>query len=282
MKGVPVRSYLNSSKRDYSETRQLNCRACKESFQSTQIFLSGKPIAPLPDLCADCERLLSCTSFPLPSVRKRKPRSECSWVLAPSEAFMQELQGLCSSARSGDDRALWSIVEIAKVSTSLLQDVAADQPERLIPIASRDIVWPAFIGPKAASLRMNKRLIRDLQVGQNAPNRGKWKPDSPSTVAAICMASWLERNRESLGLPPLSRKTQDAWFDVGWRALLLATKGAPELHPYLKTIGRSAIGKRSTTRGMPAQTPGMLRDDVRAKIKGNILESFRSLTGAFP
>jgi hypothetical protein len=284
MKGAPTRSYMNSSKRDYSETRELNCRACKEPFQSVQIFFSGKPIAPAPELCPECEQISSCAPFLLPRTRVTPAASKTreSWASALSEHFLQELQNLCYAAKCGDDRALTFLVEISKISTFVLHQVAMDEPERLRPLASRDIAWPAFIGPKSGSARINRHLIEALQIGTNCPYAGRWKPDSPATVTALCMTHWLEANQQRLELAPLSRTTQRAWFDIGWRALLIATNGCPEGHDYLKQIGQSASRKKPERRGMHTLTPAMQRDDIRAKIKENVWKSFRSVTGNFP
>jgi hypothetical protein len=39
-------------------------------------------------------------------------------------------------------------------------------------------------------------------------------------------------------------------------------------------LGKFAVGKKSTSRGMSEQTPGMRRDDVRAEIKRRVREAF--------
>jgi len=58
---------------------------------------------------------------------------------------------------------------------------------------------------------------------------------------------------------------------------MVATNNRPDQQPYLCEIGKSAVGKNSTKRGMSAQTEGMKRDDVIAKIKEELWDSFRSL-----
>jgi len=189
---------------------------------------------------------------------------------------LKNLVYLYRLADNGDQSAITILANMAYHSVDFLEKITRREPELLRPFARQCLVWPALISRKKARNEINQWLLRELQVNADKP-AGKWNPNSPATATAICMEGWLKQNADELGLPELNAGTVKKWFEKGWEALLIATEFKPEDNEFLAEIGKSAKGKKSTSRGMAAQTPGMLRDDVRAKIKELVFKSFHNV-----
>lgn len=274
------RQPINESAQDYFEIQLLRC-TCGKEYESKRLVWDGKPATPHSTFCADCEVFSTCTPFTLPTNKKSKPH----WDRVESTPTSVELaariwpmyRDLCALAYNGDDLALSVLVQSAKAMTAVLQRIALCDSKRLIPMAQHDIVWPGLIGRKSAFEKTNQKIIKALKVGAKSPHNGPWHPDSPATTTAICIDHWLHCNQHKLNLPAFSSTTARNWFERGWTGLLFSTNGTPERNAYLRGIGKSAVGKKSVSRGMPAQTKGMRRDDVRAKIKENVWRSFCSI-----
>lgn len=185
-------------------------------------------------------------------------------------------------ADGGDMDAVALLVDIAGSAIGLLRGLAERQPELIGPYARKCTVWPDFIGNHPGARKWNKWLLAELEIGTEAIDRGNWKETSPATQAALAMFTWLQLNQTALKLRELTQVTRKRWFDIGWHNLLVATKGRPDEDEFLAQIGRSAVGKKSTSRGMSEQTPAMKRDDVIAKIKELVWKSFQSVTRHSP
>ena len=98
---------------------------------------------------------------------------------------------------------------------------------------------------------------------------------APSTQAA--MGLWI-RWLLKYGPPPqrLTHRQKRELFDHLW-AREIAEGFTPEEVPKLAPLGKSAVGKKSTSRGMPEQTPGMRSHDVRSEIKRQVWKAFDGL-----
>jgi hypothetical protein len=189
----------------------------------------------------------------------------------------QSVSDLIRLARAGNPLLVGTLHGIAVRTIGALYDIAAKRPEVVRPIARREFSWPALIGRKRFIKQLNERLMKNLQLGEGDgfSNRG-WQLSAPSTQAALDLFLTAKLYEEDWNLAPLTEKNKRTWFEVAWQRML--NEGiVPEKIPWLAPLGKSAIGKRSISRGMPAQTDGMKRDDMRAEIKGQIRNAFDKL-----
>jgi hypothetical protein len=160
---------------------------------------------------------------------------------------------------------------------SALNSIAEEQPEIILPISRRQIAWPAFISRKRALKASNAKLMEALQLGEGGPySKRQWQLSARSTQAAVGLFETARLHKKEWDLPPLTEKNKRAWFEASWKYML--KEGiVPEETPSLAQLGKSAIGKRSISRGMSDQTEGMRRDDVRAEIKRQLWNAFDRL-----
>jgi hypothetical protein len=171
-------------------------------------------------------------------------------------------------------RVLW---DTACDLVSALNSIAEKQPELLLPISRSIFLWPAFISRKRAFRIENAKLMDRLQLGQgDVYSQREWRLSAPSTKAAVGLFVTAQVRKKAWSLPPLTKKNKRTWFEASWNHML--REGiVPEETPFLAQLGKSAIGKRSISRGMSEQTEGMRRDDIRAEIKRQIWNAFNTL-----
>lgn len=172
---------------------------------------------------------------------------------------------------------LWITVDMV----GALNSIAQKQPQLVLETSRGIFVWPAFISRKRAGKVHNAKLMDALQLGEGGPySKRRWQLSAPSTQYAIRLFVTAQLNKEAWDLPPLTEKSKRTWFEASWKEMLRVGI-VPEETPFLAQLGKSAIGKRSISRGMSKQTEGMKRDDVRAEIKRQLWNSFdRLVAGA--
>jgi len=224
-----------------------------------------------------------------PKTRKRADRSETevSTILnrildiadtvEVDARVTQSVDDLIRLARTEHPLPVGTLHRIAVRTVCALYDIAGERPDVLRPLARRESSWPALIGRKRFFKQLNERLMKNLQLGEGAAfsNRG-WQPSAPSTQAALDLFLTAQLYQKDWNLPALTEKKKRTWFEVAWQNML--NDGiVPEKISWLAPLGKSAIGKRSISRGMPAQTEGMKRDDMRAEIKRQIWNAFDKL-----
>jgi hypothetical protein len=173
---------------------------------------------------------------------------------------------------------LWGI---ACDLVSALNSIANRRPELVLPISRSVPSWPAFISRKRAFKLMNAKLMNTLQLCEgDVYSQREWRLSARSTQAAVGLFVTAQVSKRAWRLPPLTKKNKRIWFEASWNHML--KEGiAPEQSPFLAPLGKSAVGKKSTSRGMSQQTEGMKRDDVRAEIKRQLWNAFdRLIAGA--
>jgi hypothetical protein len=167
-----------------------------------------------------------------------------------------------------------SMVQETWMMVENLNGMAEREPELLIPIARKQIVWPGFISTKAAYNRKNSELMEKIQLGKDSPfSSGEWRPNAPSTQRAIWLY-WLGRRRaKQCGLPQkITKKNKKAWFDKAWRCAIKKLNWEPEKDPALARLGESA--KRYYKRENPKVRMSLA---VRAEIKRQVWHAFDRL-----
>jgi hypothetical protein len=305
-----TREHFNDSG-DYMESQEVTCTECGKLFKSSRIVWSGKPWGVLPTTCPRCERDLATaeerefhrkfragllpglqpelTPFPLPpSGTEIETRPPERWLTAHEmeelgdQARLRNLVHEC--ALGGDKEAVTFLIKSTWEHLMALNDLVKRCPELVRPFSRKEVMWPGFIGK--GSKKKREMLIKRLELGKESPYQGPWHPDAPSTKMVIRIDGWLKENSDLLRLPVLTDKTRDVWFERGWKALLEATNNRPDQHPFLAEIGRSAVRTtndgKADRRGMSAQTEGMKRDDVIAKIKEILRKTFSTYTKFAP
>jgi hypothetical protein len=197
---------------------------------------------------------------------------------AQIEQIMSDITRL---AQAGDARMVAKLHQIAVKAIVGLNWLMLKKREIVRPIARKEFCWPALIGRKRSIKQTNERIIKIIELGADEAllsNRG-WQMSAPSTQAAFDLFLTAVSYQDDWKLPPLTGKTKRTWFGVAWQQMLNDGIG-PEKIPWLAPVGKSAIGKRSISRGMPAQTEGMKRNDLRAEIKRQVWNAFEKLVAA--
>jgi hypothetical protein len=185
-------------------------------------------------------------------------------------------------AKAGNKLAVTVLWDIACDLVSNLNSIAEKHSKLVHSISRNTPFWPSLISRKRASKQYNAKLMDALQLGEgDVYSTKKWQIEAPSTQAAIVLFVTAQVNARTWHLPPLTKKNKRIWFDASWNDML--KEGiVPEDSPLLSQLGRSAIGKKSVSRGMADQTEGMKRDDMRAEIKRQVWKAFDRLIAGAP
>lgn len=153
-----------------------------------------------------------------------------------------------------------------------LNAITKSRPELLIPIARKQIVWPAFISRKRASQKQNAELMDKIQLGDDYVLTGEWQPNSPSTHGALWVHWWGTRMSKEWRLPQLTKKNKRPWFDRTWRCMERHLHITPENDPLLAPLGKSA--QRYYKREDPNERMPLA---LRAEIRRRIWKAFNTL-----
>jgi hypothetical protein len=185
-------------------------------------------------------------------------------------------------ARDGNKMPVIVLWEIACHLVNALNSIAEKQPELVLPISREIFLWPAFISRKRAFRKENAKLMDRLQLGEGGVfSQRQWRLSAPSTQAAVSLYVTALLYKKAWDLPPLTKNNKRTWFEASWN-YMLKEGSVPEETPFLAQLGKSAVGKKSTTRGMAEQTGGMRRNDMRAEIKRQIWNAFDRLIAGAP
>lgn len=144
-----------------------------------------------------------------------------------------------------------------------LNALAEKEPELLVPIARKRIVWPGFISRKRAFQKENARLMNKIQLGNDFALAGEWQPDSPSTRGALWVYWWGTVMQKRWRLPKLTRRNSRKWFDQAWRCMRSELHIIPEQDRLLAPLGQSAA------------TPAAARAEIKRKIRRRFTQVIR-------
>jgi hypothetical protein len=185
-------------------------------------------------------------------------------------------------ARAGNKMPVIVLWDLTSGLVSALNSIATKCPALVLPLSRGICIWPAFISRKRAFKLHNAKLMDALQLGEGGPySKRQWQLSAPSTQAAVGLFVTAQLHKKEWDLPPLTEKSKRTWYEASW-SYMLKEGTVPEETPFLAQLGKSAIGKRSISRGMPKQTEGMKRDDMRAEIKRQIWNAFDRLIAGAP
>jgi hypothetical protein len=172
---------------------------------------------------------------------------------------IEEMFRVCKQAResasdlirlAGDGNKMPVIVlwDLTHKLVCALNSIATECPELVLPI-SRDIfIWPGFISRKRAFKLHNAKLMDALQLGEGSVySKRQWQLSAPSTQAAVGLFVTAQLHKKEWDLPPLTEKSKRTWFEASW-SYMLKEGTVPEETPFLAQLGKSAIGKKSTSR----------------------------------
>jgi hypothetical protein len=203
--------------------------------------------------------------------------SETEEILTLCGQALKMSADLIRLAQTGRELPLSVLLWITCDMVSGLNSISRKQPELVLESSRGIFLWPAFISRKRAVKLDNAKLMDTLQLGEGGPySKRQWQLSAPSTQYAIRLFVTAQLNKKAWDLPPLTEKSKRTWFEASWKEMLRVGI-VPEEAPVLAQLGKSAIGKRSISRGMSKQTEGMKRDDVRAEIKRQLWNSFDKL-----
>jgi hypothetical protein len=201
--------------------------------------------------------------------------TESAKKFAIHEAAQRSVNQLIGLAETGDEFSIILLFMIAVQTVGAINSGATERPDIFLKFSRNLITWPALISRKRAFKLANEALMKRLQLGEGDVyfSKKEWQPSAPSTQAALGLFFTALVRRERWELPPLTAKTKRIWFEKSW-AEVLREGIAPEEVPKLAKLGEFTIGKESISRGMPEQTEGMKRDDMRAEIKRQLWNAF--------
>jgi hypothetical protein len=154
-----------------------------------------------------------------------------------------------------------------------LNEIAKSDPDLVIPIARKQIVWPGFISRKRAFQKENAELMARIELGRNSNYSDReWRPDAPATRGAHWVYWWGSGMAKQWRLPQLTGKNKRSWFDKAWSCMLRDLHVTPENDPRLGPLGESA--KRYYKREDPKERAPLA---MRAEIKRQIWKAFDTL-----
>ena len=194
-------------------------------------------------------------------------------VLRAHAVATEDIAEVARLAGEGDMFSIYTLYWIASESVSALNQLASEKPELFRSLARNTFSWPGTISRKRALKRANEELMDRLQLGQGVTfSTRDWRVSAASTRVAFAL--WIGYLLKH-GPPEqrLTRKAKRELFEKIW-AEEIAEGWRPEDNEKTAKLGKFAVGKKSTSRGMSEQTPGMRRDDVRAEIKRRVWEAF--------
>ena len=227
----------------------------------------------LEQLCPECYRLALVTrNHPFPLARTRitpndKPTSAdpsaklCAQHLSDSgdsysrQIIVPLLEAISRLANDNDERAIKLLIDVAYLACDHLDALADRRPNLLQPLVRKMAQWPSFIGPKRRLFSDLREIrLKELQIGADNLFAGRWQHRQPATIIALAMHRWLSLNEAILRLPdPKIPGAASKWFDIGWRALLVRTRGHPESDRFLKRLGQRGL-KRVASRYKGGET----------------------------
>ncbi len=180
---------------------------------------------------------------------------------------------------AGEQDAAKALTRLTEHAVRELNAIASQFPELLQPIARQIAQWPDFISLHPEFLGRNKRLLIELQVGQdtevNVSQRVKWKSNRMATNCALSLVEYIRKKQEQLHwliqlktarkripklvvivpayppwvkecakLPRLNRDTVDQWWRVAKEAFLEGIPH-PENDPELRNLGITPSAKKT-------------------------------------
>jgi len=204
------------------------------------------------------------------------------------------LQHLTNLVFAGDSKALAALVDIAASATLTLNSLARRAPKRVSPIARQRFFWPILKASKERFGDPHKRLVKDIELGCDAPfdieaaNRLRktnesmklamtllcrlesWRNKHPAmeylAVAPSTLAGWKVA---AIKLKPFSTFTWNVWFEVAWQSLLAEHLGHPEGDQGLRTLGWYRRNHASNRAGGSTckTTDSNIQDGIKEKLK---------------
>lgn len=235
------------------------------------------------------EIFAACAPFVVPRpIEDQEPESIGLHMVATllssceSDEEREQLQDLFVRADRGDGLAIKSLLDGAFTAINFLRVIAQRNPDVLRPYARKASLWPDLIGKRKVSIEWNRWLLDTLEVGKESPFRGKANYKAPATQTAALMRHWLTENRTILGLPILTQGTRKQWFEIGWDALLYVSGEHPENDNYLRQIGSHYRQHSKNIGAQEKVAPATGEANIRAGIKKQVWQSFRSITRSVP
>ncbi|HXI83599.1 MAG TPA: hypothetical protein VNL17_05860 [Verrucomicrobiae bacterium] len=230
------------------------------------------------------------------------------------------LAELRANAAKGNRLAMGSLLRMIGDHVQWLDGLSYRKEQFLQSYARKAVEWPMMVSLRPRRMKEVAAHLERLEVGKTsaiASGRGArwgtgWGGKMPSaTLYALVMVETIHANqwqvrfsqmvwrcrreplkgvwekiprwaKDCLTLPPLSKKTSDEWFKVGWMALLEYTNGKPESIPELRVIGEHRKRHSVQTGQQRAITPRTAEVNIRNGISERIRDAMRSLARELP
>lgn len=186
---------------------------------------------------------------------------------------------------------------LAHLAVELLGELARSNPETLRPIAETSVAWPAFISRWNDFDNANAELLERLNVGTKAllrpPQRNgkgpKLRTPANALTSKLFMQLWQRRfaaqsfkrngvpvnfqgkalTRSMLALKEPVAANRAKWFAALWAMVMEGTKGQPEKHPILRTLGQHRARHNETAVKDSRTVESDIRDGIRERLKGS-------------
>lgn len=179
---------------------------------------------------------------------------------------------LAQQSRAGNGKALWQFAAIAADVCRGLEQMVANNPKALRPIARKVLAWPMMRSTHPRNCAPDKWLD-EMELGRDMPftldKYSKWHTQGPATRYALALYRHLDEIRSEkikidgkpakAWLPPFTRDTAPAWFDMAWKCLL-ASYPHPEQIAELDALVTNPGRRRS-----PGRRKEAIRQILRAR-----------------
>lgn len=219
-----------------------------------------------------------------------------------ASSLYPELRFLGERALRGRSKECAELLDLAGVTTLLLEEVQRRHPAVFKRLAEKLFRYPMLVSPHPEWLEAVRVTLIDLGVGRSTllprsvlseKRSGRvWSPRSmPARLVYNRIAEingwkhfvqlygpgvkvrrrWSEATHDSLTrLPEMSQDTTEAWFAAIWRTFLDESKGAPEKDEHLRPIGlhRRRHYQSDRKKGQALRTEeANIRDGIRLALK---------------
>jgi hypothetical protein len=213
------------------------------------------------------------------------------------EDRLPTLSRVARKALRGNENAIMALVEIASLSTSVLEEVALYHIEHVRRWAREDWAFPLLVSPHPEFLSTVSKRLELLEVGKSAhapaPGvRRAWSIKTPANQIVFLRLRLMREIRASLAdptllpagkalpwsastrrsinrLPDSEEADKDGWFDCLWATVLDETSGHPELNQKLAVLGINRkdryISKKGISSGKARQAN--IRDGIKKRLR---------------
>lgn len=215
---------------------------------------------------------------------------------AGAHSAKQGLDQLSRLACKGNPAAIHALVELTVATTQLLNELSRRAATLVRPVARQHFFWPVLKARVPRYGDDDKKLIKEIQLGQEAPFNAdavaRIRTDNQSTKTAMALLCQLDKWRHknpalehvkrrpdglaawqklALGLKPFTPNSVSEWFEAACKFLDNKHGGKIECDPVLRQLGmhrqNHSVQRGAQQRVSPRTRESNIRDGIKEALK---------------